>query len=452
MKKLAVLSITATLINTCVAGALLLNSQQQTGSEDAFSSVLRLEDTKPVAKGADAERGAPGNVKTVASRTAGLDMTEIASRFPTHEGPTMLYINFDGWKNRDQKGHDIQPFQATTRSRDRDIQEILYRTDEIFAPFNVRVARMFGDARFDKGDQGNTTVFVGGDTAHVDVTGRKYTEAVTPRDFNDFPHLATSTTHRPNSDPFDIAFVDPIGQGRGGNWVSQWNNTVISRKIAHEAGHTFGLAHILTQGYPDLMSYDTDPRSHFANRTFPVTDLNFDPIKETRNHTPSVEPRWGTASITTQNAYTYLMAVLGPRPADDHPNVADSTTVDPTYQESTAASIGPDTKITAAIDPQGDYDVFQLESPGVNELVIRVRAVEGSSLKPVIMVFDRLGRKMVGFATSREAADGSCQIRTRRIGARAYKIVIGAVDNASTGAYELTVSNLEIQTVARALP
>src|SRR5207249_8998458 len=94
-----------------------------------------------------------------------LDMSELASRFPAHQGPTILFINFDGWKNYDEKGHTIQPFQSASGKRNRDIQEILYRTAEIFAPFNVQVVRIYGEGKYDRTDHGNSTVFVG---AHTD--------------------------------------------------------------------------------------------------------------------------------------------------------------------------------------------------------------------------------------------------------------------------------------------
>src|SRR5262249_5749208 len=57
------------------------------------------------------------------------DMTVLAQQFPTHAGPTKLYLNFDGWA---AKG--VSAFQSTTGNRNADIHEVLYRTAEIFAP------------------------------------------------------------------------------------------------------------------------------------------------------------------------------------------------------------------------------------------------------------------------------------------------------------------------------
>src|SRR5262245_56435493 len=60
------------------------------------------------------------------------DMTGVAQLFPRHSGPTMLYLNFDGWT-----AQGVSSFQSTTGDRTRDIHEIIYRTAEIFAPFDV---------------------------------------------------------------------------------------------------------------------------------------------------------------------------------------------------------------------------------------------------------------------------------------------------------------------------
>jgi hypothetical protein len=41
-----------------------------------------------------------------------LKLTDIARRFTPHPGPTFLYLNFDGWRNYDDKGHDVRPFES----------------------------------------------------------------------------------------------------------------------------------------------------------------------------------------------------------------------------------------------------------------------------------------------------------------------------------------------------
>src|SRR6185312_9405915 len=95
----------------------------------------------------------------------------------------------------------------------------------------------------------------------------------------------------PNSHPYDIAFMDPVS---GTNVRSTWsteNGIVgmfdITRSIAHEAGHTFGLAHVRSDGssdpatlgsgtVADVMSYDAANR-YFANQTLGITDWNYEP-------------------------------------------------------------------------------------------------------------------------------------------------------------------------------
>src|SRR5437867_13191717 len=72
------------------------------------------------------------------------DMTGVAQLFPRHSGPTVLYLNFDGWASQ-----GVSSFQSTTGDRTRDIHEILFRTAQIFAPFDVQVQRRYGDGSYD---------------------------------------------------------------------------------------------------------------------------------------------------------------------------------------------------------------------------------------------------------------------------------------------------------------
>src|SRR5262249_52737580 len=137
-------------------------------SKLADSPDSSVANTRPIMQAYDAAspstvtKSPPRTTNSATKRRASLDMTQVARQFKPHQGPTMLYLNFDGAKNYDQKGHTIQPFQAVTGARERDIQEILYRTSQIFSPFNVQVVRIFGDGAFDGGSNGNTTVLIGG--------------------------------------------------------------------------------------------------------------------------------------------------------------------------------------------------------------------------------------------------------------------------------------------------
>src|SRR5207237_456761 len=99
------------------------------------------------------------------------------------------------------------------------------------------------------------TIFVGAQTNEVNGQGRKSTHAYTPEQYTDRPATGRGVDHRPNSDPYDIAFVDPVGQ-QGSGWATVEDNDLVSRHIAHEAGHTFGLVHTLTAPVRDIMSYN----------------------------------------------------------------------------------------------------------------------------------------------------------------------------------------------------
>src|SRR5262249_24563870 len=84
------------------------------------------------------------------------DMTGMSNYFPTHDGPTTLYLSFDGGDNL--YGHSVAPFSGSTKDK----ADILYRVSEEFAPFNVQVRQDFGFGNYGGGN-GSTTVFVGDD-------------------------------------------------------------------------------------------------------------------------------------------------------------------------------------------------------------------------------------------------------------------------------------------------
>src|SRR4051812_37263665 len=85
--------------------------------------------------------------------TINTDYTALAQSFSRHDGPTNLYLNFDGWRD-----NGVSSFQSA--NREQDIQDILYRTSEIFAPFDVRVLRFYGDGGHVE-DFGESTIFIG---------------------------------------------------------------------------------------------------------------------------------------------------------------------------------------------------------------------------------------------------------------------------------------------------
>jgi hypothetical protein len=264
-------------------------------------------------------------------------MTQVARLFPRHRGPTVLWVNFDGWRNYRGGEHSVQPFRTTIGNRDRDIQLILFRTAERFAPFDVQVRRAFGNAGFDRRPLGHTTIFVGANTANLNGDEGKFPSGHTPTKYSDFPGLIRGDRHRPNSDPYDLGFVDPVGR-HGKGWGNVMDNGGITGGIAHEAGHTFGLVHTLTKPITEVMSYDAANR-FFANRTFRITDLNQTP--KGLVHTKVVLPRWRGQPVVTQNSFTYLRAVLGPRPPDDYANVADPAAVDPAYRDGLLREVAP---------------------------------------------------------------------------------------------------------------
>jgi hypothetical protein len=371
-----------------------------------------------------------------------------AQSFPRHSGPTVLYLNFDGWA-----AQKVASFQGTTVDRNQDIQEILYRTAELFAPFDVQVGRIRGDGAMSTAN-GNTTIFIGDDSDNGTGTSNG-AYASTPADHTDMPGSALGLRHTPNSNDHDFAFVDPIGFNPTLNMLVSLNNLTIAQNVAHEAGHTFGLGHIRSVGTdnlsdfstipafsnanpPEIMSYDS-PNRLFADQTFNLTAANNTGTSTV--YQSGLVPKWAdtvflgipisTTTMQTQNSFTFLTAVLGSRPDDDFANVADSTSV--AHMSGTMPSVAVGSNMLGFIDRFGDYDVFQFTPTTTQSLMVNAQRVPGSTPDPVLMVFE--GSSLLAFNDNRTTADFSSRITRTFTAGHTYRIVVGAADGASIGRY-----------------
>src|SRR5256885_2119389 len=101
-----------------------------------------------------------------------------------------------------------------------------------------------------------------------------------------------------------------------------------------------------------------------TNRTFSITDLNYNGSSTV--HDTRLLPKWsevassGTSTITTQNSYTYLKAVLGtPSGGDAWADVADRTAVDASFVDGSMPAIAAGStsySTTGGVNAYGDYD------------------------------------------------------------------------------------------------
>lgn len=368
-----------------------------------------------------------------ASYIPGQDMTDLARMYPApHSGPTILYLNFDGGNFYGQSISAFQP--ASGLSKDQAIQDILYRVSELFAPFNVEVERIYGAGNFSQSN-GNTTVFIGGVASD-----NGWSHEVTEPSSMDFPGAYTNNGHRPNSNPYDVAFVDP-GFYTPETFPGATDNATAAM-VAEGAGNTFGLAN--TSGSNDIMGENGG--YFFANQTnyiLPNDYMGFYGSQQLYENYPLwnyQDPIWpwqtDTETILYQNSYTYLQTVLGS--GLNHPVAADWR-VDPSYLSlcGNPASLAPGQTFSGAIARFGDSNVFSLSSPITQTVTINVTAPKGSTLNPVIMVYGDSGRSLL-------AETNAGQLQFAATAGVTYNLVVAGQDGLSSGAFNLmTVPDIQ---------
>lgn len=362
-------------------------------------------------------------------------MTELAAQYPTKAAPTMLYVNFDGSTSR-----NISAFAST--NRDDDMQEILFRTSEMFAPFNVQVVRLFGNDSVSR-TNGNTTVFVGNDASLTGFGG------YTPWEFTDYPSGGTSYNHRINSHLFDIAIVDPM------NGTAVASNLWTAQVIAHEAGHTFGLGHVLSSPAEDAMSYDAT-NAAFLNQDFSITNLNNngrgmnvpneDVVPVWYRKLPAINFGFGSFQfnlhevydIKLQNSFTTLTTLLGSN-STNRDSVANLSAVDPGFaarQVNLPLAVG--RTLNGVLDRQGDYDVFTYVADRTGTLRVEVNNINGSFVAPTVMIYNPATGGMVEVA-SNALSNGRAEAVFNGVAGTSYRIIVGAQNGVSTGEYEVSL-------------
>jgi hypothetical protein len=360
-------------------------------------------------------------------------------------GATHLAVNFDGG----QAGPNA-PKVTSQNLSDQTIQDVLYRTYEAFAPFNVQVSRLSGIGKIDT-SAGATTVFVGANPSKSDYT---------PDNYTDYPHPSQSLSHAPHSDSYNIAYVNTTTGGA----------SAIVQSLTHEAGHTFGLAHVRsdvgtngqfqtdangdTAKYAgtvgDLMGYNNGGanRTFFANQSLPLTLYNYHPeITPPGDQIDSgFQYNYVNNNVTftpsTQNSFLYLQEVLGSRPVLSAYSVAHSLALDPSVQKTfvpqldTLVSADSLIQTTGSIAHLGDYVVERWTAPADETIQLTVNATGGPTLNPVLLAYtdaspftDSLGETTSSMSLTVQAG-------------RTYDFVVGGHDGASTGDFQLTLNQL----------
>jgi hypothetical protein len=358
------------------------------------------------------------------------DMTELAQSLgPPPDQPTHLYLNFDGFQGTyEGQNHDVAAFAGSSS----DIQDILFRVSELYAPFNVEVSRLQGQNNYDAGN-GSTTVFIGGD-------GENYNEHI----LGPYSHAGAygtdipsqwhkdhgdGTDHPPHGNPFNVVWVDPTSKvDAQGNqtsdptqWIDSLDNTQISQAVAHEAGHTFGLAHVDSLGLAEMMSY-TGPNTYFRNATWQIDtqDNNGSSLFDDED---VLRPVWDGTPITTQNSFTFLQAMIGSRPDDGVAHVAHAGSVDFLFLVP-HTQLTPDAPVDGTLTRPGQFDVYTYTDQDAQDNVFLRATGDNASpdLNLELLIYDSNGNQVF------EMTPG-----------QTYSLVVGSSDGVGAGSYELNV-------------
>lgn len=380
------------------------------------------------------------------------EYAEVARMFPRHVGPTALYLNFDGWRDKGVTAYagTTNDFNPATDDRERDIQDILFRTSEIFSPFDVQVRRISGNGVHAR-TGGHTTIFIG-DNRELGTGAKNRAGAYVTSGNFDFPGMVNGFRHRPNSHRFDVGFVDPVGAGTNPSRLLHQ----IPVSIAHEAGHTFGLGHVLSatparEAEKEVMSYDGGQRFRFVDRSLRLTDEN------ASGDTPEVVPMWGPPISTpfnpyppnrlrTQNSYQFLEAVLGVRTADDYGNLANAESVQ--YGRAPQPILGAaglataSSRLSGTIERYGDYDAFAYTAKRAEVVTVTLQSGAFLGLQaPVLFAYSQAFTTEIPRFTFVPSGRGTTRVTMEFVSGGTLTLVVGGRNGGTVGTYELTVQS-----------
>jgi hypothetical protein len=399
------------------------------------------------------------------------DLTSIP--YVAHAGPTMLGLNFDGENFYNNGNTSVNAYYHTSSGQtDQDIQDLLFRVSEVYAPFGVEVTRLNGFGTY-YNSNGDTTVFVGQSNGSNKIglgqTPDEYTDYPTQNDVIGWQNGDGNNLPLRDSEPYHLTFVDPSA-----------NYNKAAQAIAHESAHTFGLAHVRTDNQfdpaslgssliPDIMAYTSNPSlAYFADQSMTLTAANYDANSGQTNFDYGNLPDYPNDLPATQNDYQALTQVLGAASPGGFPyHVADIAAIDYHHQSQfvhpgTDDFVGGDSIIVqnGSIMHLGQYDVYRWTAP-VTETLTSVTVTGTNGLNPVVMMYQNNGslkwtnggsapanssdtissdkaNTLLYSYDSRSGAVGSLSVTA----GTSYFFVVGAQDSDSTGNYTLTINQL----------
>ncbi len=370
-------------------------------------------------------------------------------RKPSGGSPTEISYEMTPLRNYFYDLYAVNWNQNFEKNYDAIVQEVMFRTAEFFAPFNVRIGRLRGKNFADTSHSGSTTVFVGtaartqGETpqAHADWPRKSVL-------YND-PNTESMRSHKINSNPYDVAIVSA---GR-----AQTEGTletipyILGAICAHEAGHTFGMPHTVdSYGDPGQLGELMSPAKRggirpgwmqFVDKEFDIFDENPDVEKIGR---VSYGVGDNVYEISKLNPYRFLNTVLKQRnrQGDALASTAVLNSTAKAFRRGESHRLATSTPLNGAdyqIDYYGDYDVLEFTAPRAADFRISVTGKTASQRGWVVFAFEGDGIKRRAFSGGDDKSEVSVSCRS----GEKLKIVVGGYDCESIGFYTISVNEVK---------
>src|SRR5262249_54897735 len=110
------------------------------------------------------------------------------------------------------------------------------------------------------------------------------------------------------------------------------------------------------------------------------------------------------------------------------------------YVDGFSPTLGVGSSTTGGVGREGDWDVLTLNVASSGWVRVDVTRFGGSSVDPVLLVYNSTGKTLVDFNDDRGAGDVQSEVVFYASAGQSYKLVVGGYGSNSTGSYQVSVN------------